>query len=106
MGLAGCDLGIGIGIHARELSFGECGWSHCDLTAIGTVINTAFLVGADQILLTREVNQYAQPKFSRSEAEVYQLKGFQNRSSSARLDRFCRSSNTCPAVSLFAGTTG
>jgi hypothetical protein len=25
---------------------------------------------------------------SRSEAKVYQLKGFQNRSSSARLDRF------------------
>jgi class 3 adenylate cyclase len=43
LGLAGCDLGVGIGIHAGELSFGEFGWSHCDLNAIGTVINTTSL---------------------------------------------------------------
>ena len=43
LGLADCDLSVGIGIHAGELSFGEFGWSHCDLTAIGTVINTASL---------------------------------------------------------------
>ncbi len=41
LGLAGADLGVGIGVHAGELSFGEFGRSHRDLTAIGTVVNTA-----------------------------------------------------------------
>jgi adenylate cyclase len=78
LGLAGCDLGVGIGIHAGEISLGEFGWSHCDLTAIGTVINTAFLASPRRRRpdsCHREVNQCAQSEFSGSEAKVYQLKG-------------------------------
>jgi adenylate cyclase len=39
LGLSGAELGVGIGIHCGELSFGEFGRSHRDLTAIGTVVN-------------------------------------------------------------------
>ena len=37
----GAGIGIGIGIDSGQLSFGEFGRSHRDLTAIGTVVNTA-----------------------------------------------------------------
>jgi adenylate cyclase len=37
LGLAGGDLGVGIGIDTGELSFGEFGRSHRDLTAMGIV---------------------------------------------------------------------
>ena len=40
-GLTGAPLGIGIGINTGDLSFGEFGQSHRDVTAIGTVVNTA-----------------------------------------------------------------
>ena len=80
LGLAGSELGVGIGIHAGELSFGEFGRSHRDLTAIGTVVNTASraqsAAAADQILVTQEVWRRAQPELSGSEAKSYQLKGF------------------------------
>jgi adenylate cyclase len=76
----GSDLGVGIGISSGELSFGEFGRSHRDLTAIGTVVNTASraqsAAGADQILVTREVYQRAQPELAGSEATSYELKGF------------------------------
>src|SRR5512134_567333 len=35
------EIGVGIGIDCGEVSFGEFGRSHRDLTAIGTVVNTA-----------------------------------------------------------------
>ena len=58
-GLTASELGIGIGIHSGELSFGEFGRSHRDLTAIGTVVNTASraqsVAEADQILVTQAV---------------------------------------------------
>ena len=80
LGLAGRDLGVGIGINTGELSFGEFGRSHRDLTAIGNVVNTASraqsAAGADQILVTREVYQRAQPELAGSEATSYELKGF------------------------------
>ena len=80
LGLTGCDLGVGVGIHCGELSFGEFGRSHRDLTAIGNVVNTASraqsAAGADQILLTREVYQRAQPELAGSQATSYELKGF------------------------------
>jgi adenylate cyclase len=79
--LAGGDLGVGIGIHCGELSFGEFGRSHRDLTAIGTVVNTASraqsAAGADQILVTQQVYQRAQSDLAGSRAKAYQLKGFQ-----------------------------
>src|SRR5215218_5159449 len=71
-GLAGTELGVGIGIDAGSASFGEFGRSHRDLTAIGTVVNTAAraqsAAGADQILVTGEVYQRAQRELAGSEA--------------------------------------
>ena len=81
LGLAGCDLGVGIGIHSGELSFGEFGRSHRDLTAIGTVVNTASraqsAASADQILVTQEVYRRAQSDLAGCQAKAYQLKGFE-----------------------------
>ena len=74
------ELGIGIGIHTGELSFGEFGRSHRDLTAIGTVVNTASraqsVAEADQILVTRAVFERAQPDLKSSQSKAFQLKGF------------------------------
>src|SRR5439155_2960935 len=80
-GLVGAELGIGIGISSGELSFGEFGRSHRDVTAIGTVVNTASraqsAAGADQILVTQEVHQRAQSDLAGSQAKTFRLKGFQ-----------------------------
>jgi adenylate cyclase len=80
LGLAGGDLRVGIGIHCGELSFGEFGRSHRDLTAIGTVVNTASraqsAAAADQILVTKEVYQRARSDLAGSRPKAYQLKGF------------------------------
>ncbi len=74
------ELGIGIGIHTGELSFGEFGHSHRDLTAIGTVVNTASraqsVAEADQILVTKAVFERAQPDLKDSPSKAFQLKGF------------------------------
>jgi adenylate cyclase len=79
-GLTASELGIGIGIHSGELSFGEFGHSHRDLTAIGTVVNTASraqsVAGADQILVTKAVFERAQPDLKDSPSKAFQLKGF------------------------------
>ncbi len=79
-GLTENELGIGIGIHSGELSFGEFGRSHRDLTAIGTVVNTASraqsVAEADQILVTQAVYQRAQSELAGSHAKPFQLKGF------------------------------
>lgn len=79
-GLTASELGIGIGIHAGELSFGEFGNAHRDLTAIGTVVNTASraqsVAEADQILVTRAVFERSQPDLKDSSAKTFQLKGF------------------------------
>src|SRR5204863_5209719 len=79
-GLTENELGIGIGIHSGELSFGEFGRSHRDLTAIGTVVNTASraqsVAEADQILVTHSVYQRAQSEMPDSHPKAFQLKGF------------------------------
>jgi adenylate cyclase len=79
-GLTASELGIGIGIHSGELSFGEFGRSHRDLTAIGTVVNTASraqsVAEADQILVTKAVFERAQPDMKDSHSKPFQLKGF------------------------------
>ena len=79
-GLSGDELGVGIGIHTGQLSFGEFGRSHRDLTAIGTVVNTASraqaVAAAGQILVTRTVYDSVQSDMSGSEAHQYMLKGF------------------------------
>ena len=79
-GLTASDLGIGIGIHSGELSFGEFGHTHRDLTAIGTVVNTASraqsVAEADQILVTKAVFDRTQPDLKDSQSKAFQLKGF------------------------------
>jgi len=80
LGLSASELGIGIGIHTGELSFGEFGRSHRDLTAIGTVVNTASraqsVAEADQILVTQAVYQRARSDLQDSHSKSFQLKGF------------------------------
>nr|WP_283815928.1 adenylate/guanylate cyclase domain-containing protein [Bradyrhizobium sp. AUGA SZCCT0222] len=54
--------------------------THRDLTAIGTVVNTASraqsVAEADQILVTQEVYQRARPDLQDSHSKTFQLKGF------------------------------
>jgi adenylate cyclase len=80
LGLTAGELGIGIGIHSGELSFGEFGQSHRDLTAIGNVVNTASraqsVAEADQILVTEAVYQRARSDLRDSQPRTFQLKGF------------------------------
>jgi adenylate cyclase len=80
LGLTAGELGIGIGIHSGELSFGEFGQSHRDLTAIGNVVNTASraqsVAEADQILVTDAVYQRARSDLQDSQSRTFQLKGF------------------------------
>lgn len=78
---SGQNTGVGIGIDCGQLSFGEFGHSHTDITAIGTVVNTAAralaAAAAGQILLTEAVHARVQTDLSESEGRDYQLKGFQ-----------------------------
>jgi class 3 adenylate cyclase len=80
-GVPGAELGVGIGIHSGELSFGEFGRSHRDLTAIGTVVNTASraqtAAGPGEILVTEAVHQRAGSDFAANQPKPYQLKGFE-----------------------------
>ena len=77
---AGLDFGVGIGLHCGELSFGEFGRSHRDLTAIGTVVNTAArLQGAaepGEILVTEAIAERVGDDLKGSVARPYELKGF------------------------------
>jgi adenylate cyclase len=76
----GLEFGVGIGIHCGELSFGEFGRSHRDLTAIGTVVNTAArLQGAaapGEILATDEVRERVGDLMQGSVGRPTPLKGF------------------------------
>jgi class 3 adenylate cyclase len=80
-GVAAGDLSIGVGIHCGELSFGEFGRSHRDLTAIGTVVNTAAraqaAASAGEILLTQAVYDRFSPALTVSGIQDYDLKGFE-----------------------------
>ena len=77
-----CDenaLGVGIGIDSGTVSFGEFGRSHRDLTAIGTVVNTAAraqsAAQAGQVLVTRAVRDRSGSSLAASEGQLYPLKG-------------------------------
>jgi len=82
LGMSGTELGVGIGIDTGQISFGEFGRSHRDLTAIGTVVNTASraqsAAQAGQILVTPSVRERAAPELSGSQAQDYRLKGFES----------------------------
>ncbi len=73
------DLCIGIGISSGNVSFGEFGQTHRDLTAIGTVVNTAAraqsVAGAGQILVTGTVQERCGKDMVFSEGRQYDLKG-------------------------------
>jgi adenylate cyclase len=77
-----CDedaLGVGIGIDSGTVSFGEFGRSHRDLTAIGTVVNTAAraqsAAQAGQVLVTQAVRDRSGSSLAASEGRLYPLKG-------------------------------
>ena len=78
--LAGAPLGVGIGINTGLVSFGEFGQSHRDVTAIGTVVNTASraqsVAESGQILVTRSVFDKAQAELTGTLSRDYALKGF------------------------------
>jgi class 3 adenylate cyclase len=79
-GLVAADLGIGVGIHSGEMSFGEFGHSHRDLTAIGTAVNMAAraqAAAAGEILVTPEVFTRAKADMPASQSREYRLKGFE-----------------------------
>jgi class 3 adenylate cyclase len=73
------NVGIGIGIDSGEVSFGEFGRSHRDLTAIGTVVNLAARAQSEaspgQILVTRSVRDRARSEIGGATARTYDLKG-------------------------------
>jgi adenylate cyclase len=75
----GKALGIGIGIDSGTVSFGEFGRAHRDLTAIGTVVNTASraqtAAQAGQILVTRAVRDRAGSPLAGSKGRPFALKG-------------------------------
>jgi len=80
LGGAKHEIGVGIGIHCGEVSFGEFGRSHRDLTAIGTVVNTAARAQSaatpGEILVTEAVHESARDDLSASTCKPYELKGF------------------------------
>jgi adenylate cyclase len=80
--LAGHEVGVGVGIDSGEMKFGEFGRSHRDLTAVGTVVNTAAraqsAAKAGQILVTKLVHDRAPSMPWAGEANEYQLKGFES----------------------------
>jgi adenylate cyclase len=76
----GLEFGVGIGLQCGELSFGEFGRSHRDLTAIGTVVNTAARVQAaaepGEILVTQAMRERVGDLLGDRAARPYELKGF------------------------------
>ena len=80
MGLDASQFGVGVGIDAGDTSFGEFGTSHRDLTAIGTVVNTAARAQSaarpGEILVTQAVYDRARRGLAESGGQDYRLKGF------------------------------
>ncbi len=77
---AGLEFGVGIGLQCGKVSFGEFGRAHRDLTAIGTVVNTAARVQAaaapGEILVTEAMRGRVGGALGESMAKPYELKGF------------------------------
>jgi adenylate cyclase len=81
LGEAKGEIGVGVGIDSGTLSFGEFGRSHRDLTAIGTVVNTAARAQSaaqpGEVLVTEAVHQRALADLAGSAGKPYALKGFE-----------------------------
>jgi class 3 adenylate cyclase len=77
---SGEDVGVGIGIDCGDVSFGEFGRTHQDLTAIGTVVNRALraqsAASSGEILVTGAVRDRAPAALEQSASQVHSLKGF------------------------------
>jgi adenylate cyclase len=75
------EIGVGVGIDSGEVAFGEFGRSHRDLTAIGTVVNTAAraqsAAEAGQILVTRAVYDRALHQTGEKQGRAFRLRGFE-----------------------------
>ena len=73
------ELCIGIGISSGNVSFGEFGQSHRDLTAIGTIVNTAAraqsVARGGQILVTASVRDRCESDMMFSEGVSFDVKG-------------------------------
>ena len=73
------SLCIGIGISSGDVSFGEFGQSHRDLTAIGTVVNIAARAQSaargGQILVTKTVRDRCEKDIVQGDGNIYNLKG-------------------------------
>jgi class 3 adenylate cyclase len=74
------DVGVGIGIDCGNVSFGEFGRTHHDLTAIGTVVNRASraqsAASSREILVTGAVRDRVPAALEQSAPQVHTLKGF------------------------------
>lgn len=70
------EFGVGIGIHCGQVSFGEFGHSHRDITAIGTVVRIQAAAEAGQILVTEDVRRSVGADLAGVEPREYRLKGF------------------------------
>ena len=74
------DIGVGVGIDCGEVSFGEFGRTHHDLTAIGTVVNRASraqsAASPGEILVTEAVRDRVPAALEQSAPQVHSLKGF------------------------------
>jgi adenylate cyclase len=79
LGLDEGSLCIGIGISSGNVSFGEFGKSHRDLTAIGTVVNIAARAQSaargGQILVTKTVRDRCEKDIVQGDGSIYNLKG-------------------------------
>ena len=73
------ELCIGIGISSGNVSFREFGQSHCGLTAIGTIVNTAAraqsVARGGQILVTAGVRDRCESDMIFSEGVSFDVKG-------------------------------
>ena len=73
-------IGVGVGIDCGEVSFGEFGRTHQDLTAIGTVVNRAAraqaAAAAGEILVTRAAQERSGLGIEDSSSKEFVLKGF------------------------------
>jgi class 3 adenylate cyclase len=79
-GSSGEDVGVGIGIDCGDVSFGEFGRTHHDLTAIGTVVNRASraqsAASSGEILVTEAVRLRVPAALEQSAPQIHSLKGF------------------------------